>query len=320
MIDDITSYEELLEQVDEYTLYFHYLGFAPELDMDYRSPIRTGDLSPSWGIFRAKYRRNREFLWKDQGGTGEHGDVFKLVALLYGYTNRFQVLARIKGDFGLGQPISGERIIPPTISAPTPGRNVDIRVKSRVMSRLDTNWWKGWGVSREMLDLYKVTPIRYYFMFVDQANPRTPKDPAYAYLVMGRYKLYFPFERKGDRFRQDMTERELEGFQQLEYSSPLLIITKSLKDIMMLRGMGYEAVSPRGEHTPIPPEFITHFQSKYAHIVTLFDNDGKHRKDYPFPELHVPITSGQKDPTDFYKRYGAQETETMLKSLTDGYR
>ena len=320
MIDDITSYEELLEHVDEYMLYCHYLGYAPELDMDYRSPVRGEDLNPSWGIFRSKYNKRREFMWKDQGGDGQSGDIFKLVMLLYGYKDRFQVLARIKGDFGLGKPISGERVVPLVVSSPKPSRNVDIRVKSRAVGRLDTNWWKGWGVSKEMLDLYHVTPIKHYFMFVDQINPHVPKDPAYAYLVMGRYKLYFPFERKGQRFRQDMTERELEGFLQLTYTSPLLIITKSLKDIMMLRGMGYEAVSPRGEHTPIPPEFLNHFQSRYTHIVTLFDNDGKHRKDYPYPELHVPASSGTKDPTDFYKRYGAQETEAMLKSLTDGYR
>lgn len=317
--DIITTYEELLERVDEYTLYCFYLGFSPELDMSYRSPIRIGDLNPSWSLFVTKYRKNVEYMWKDHGGDGRSGDVFTLVKLLYGLTTQAQVLARIKSDFKMGPMVAGVRQKLVEFTSPTPSPRVDIRVKSKAFDRFDVNWWKGWGVSRELLEEYKVSRIRYYFKYVDQENALVPNNPSYAYLVMGKYKLYFPFERKQNRFRTDMSDRELEGFQQLRYDSALLIITKSLKDIMCLRGLGYEAVSPRGEHGILPGEFIDHFQSKYSHIITLFDNDGKHRKDYPYPEKHVPLIEGVKDITDFHKKFGASETAALLNQLTDGY-
>lgn len=311
----ITSYEELLERVDEYSLYRFYLGFSPELDMSYRSPIREGDLNPSWSLFPSKYIKNREFMWKDKGGGGCHGDVFKLVRMLFGYTNMWQVLARIKGDFDLGpKQENKERVI--RYSAPTPSPGVDIRIKSRAFDRFDLNWWKNWNVTKSILEEYKAYALKYYWKYIHQDNPMTPKDPSYAYNVMGKYKLYFPFERAGYRFRTDMTDLELEGFMQLRYDTPLLVITKSMKDIMCLRSFGYDAVSPRGESTLIPGEFLSHFEEKYQHIVTLFDNDGKHKAAaYSYPELHIPITSGQKDPTDFCKRYGPKETGVLLHQL-----
>lgn len=316
MLDDfITSYEELLERVDEYTLYSFYLGFSPELDMSYRSPIRQGDLNPSWSLFPSKYVKNREFVWKDKGGGGQHGDVFKLIKILFGFTTSWQVLAKVKGDFGFGPSMAAEKKLI-LYSAPTPPPNVDIRIKSQTYSRFDLNWWKGWNVNKELLAEYKVATLKYYWTYVDQQNPQFPKDPAYAYNVMGKYKLYFPFERREYKFRTDMTDRELEGFAQLRYNSGLLIITKSLKDVMCLRSFGYEAISPRGESTMIPNEFLAHLDSNYPHIVTLFDNDGKHKaNEYPYPELHIPISSGTKDPTDFNKKHGPQQTGKLLYQL-----
>lgn len=315
MLDDlITSYEELLERVDEYSLYCFYLGFAPELDMSYRSPLRNNDLNPSWDLYVSKYAKNREFLWKDKG-MGVHGDIFKLVKLLYGFTTTWQVLAKIKGDFGLGPEVAAQKKLI-LYSAPTPSPEVDIRIKGRAFDRFDLNWWKHWNVTKPLLEEYSGVGLKYYWKYINQESPMFPKDPAYGFNVMGKYKLYFPFERREYKFRTDMTERELEGFQQLRYNSPLLIITKSLKDIMCLRSFGYEAVSPRGESTMVPEEFMTHFQERYTFIVTLMDNDGKHKAaEYPCPELHIPLSSGTKDPSDFNKKYGPQETANLLCQL-----
>lgn len=313
--DEVHTEQELLERVDEYTLYCFYLGFSPELDMLYRSPVREGDLNASWSLFIAMKLKNREYAWKDKGGKGLSGDIFNLVKLMFGLRSTREAMCKIRGDFKLGPAMPGE-IKLTDYGPPVPSEHANIRIKSRTFDRFDLNWWKGWNWDRELLDRYYVKPLKYYWTKVSQANPKTPKTPAYGYNVMGHYKLYFPFERKQDKFRTDMTERELEGFQQLEYNSPVLVVTKSLKDVGCLRSFGYESVSPRGESTLIPEEFMAHFRREYKVILILFDNDGKHRAEaYPEPKIWIPPATGTKDPTDHCKRYGPQPTAELLRQL-----
>lgn len=103
---------------------------------------------------------------------------------------------------------------------------------------------------------------------------------------------------------------------QLRYDSPLLVVTKSMKDVQCMRSFGYDSVTPRGESTVIPAEFMDYFRTRYDFIVTLFDNDGKHNAGaYQVPELHIPLESGEKDPYDFCKTYGPSGTAALFKQL-----
>ena len=67
------SGEDILERVDEYTLYCSYLGFEPLIGAKYISPLRSStdssvDTDPSFGIYERKYGKgSHEFMWKDQG-------------------------------------------------------------------------------------------------------------------------------------------------------------------------------------------------------------------------------------------------------------
>ena len=53
----------------------------------------------------------------------------------------------------------------------------------------------------------------------------------------------------------------------------LLVITKSLKDIMVLYEMGYCAVSPSSETTFIPEDILNDLKARFKKILILFDND-----------------------------------------------
>lgn len=315
--DFLLNEEGILERIDEYTLYTFYLGFAPELDMSYRSPLRNDDLNPSWDLYVSKYAKRREFMWKDKGAGGSHGDIFRLVMLLFGYQTRYQVLARVKGDFGLGPAIAScERIVTHTDYRPRPRAGVDIRVKSKDFNRLDMAFWKRGNVTREILDDYKTTAFKFYWKYVDQKDPSVAGGMAFAYRIMGKYQLYFPHAEKGNKFRTDLTDRELGGFMQLRYNNPLLVITKSMKDVQCMRSFEYDSVTPRGESTVIPAEFMDYLWTKYDFIVTLFDNDGKHNASaYNVPEMHIPLSTGTKDPYDHCKTHGPSDTAALFKQL-----
>lgn len=316
MEDFLLGEEDILQRVDEYTLYSFYLGYDPEPFTKYCSPLRSDDETPSFGVFHAKRIFNREFGWKDQG-VGLSGDIFNLVRLLYGYRSKLDAVRRVASDFQLGPKVADcPKIVR---SVPVQREPTDIRVIHRNWQQYDLKWWNQFHIGRNLLEMYQIFPISCYWVYPSQKVPQFPgKGIGYDYRIGARHKLYFPMETKDFKFRNDLTEGELEGFRQLQFNSPSLVITKSMKDVACLRSFGYESITPKGEHTVIPDQYLRFLESKYQHIYTLFDNDGKHKAaEYPSSYRHreVPLSTGEKDPTDFCKRYGPQACQELLSQL-----
>lgn len=315
MEDFLLGEEDIIQRVDEYTLYCYYLGYDPAMFSKYSSPIRI-DESPSFGIFHAKRIPNREFGWKDQA-TGQCGDIFNLVRLIYGYRSKSQAVAKVASDFGLGPKVDDTPKILKERKVLEAKEPSIIRVVHRKMESYDLKWWSKFHIDNALLELYKVRPISCYWTFPSQKIPRFPgKGLGYDYSIRVRHQLYFPLENKDFKFRNDLIEDDLLGFDQLTYETNTLVITKSYKDIMCLRSFGYDSVGPKGEHNMVGDVHLRYLESRYTTIYTLFDNDGKHCADkYPYPQLQVPISTGEKDPTDFCKRYGAEATQQLLQQL-----
>lgn len=313
ILNDMT----ILERVDEYTLYCRYLGFEPMLRTKYRSRIRGGDDSPSFSIFECN-KPDRTYMWKDSGGRGESGDIFKLIKLIYGYQNRTEVLQRIDIDFKLGflskEPPKGkviEFVAPENIPA-------IVRIKAKSFTLAELEYWAQFGIDQPLLNRFRTHSVALYWLAKDQLCASTPAHGfCFAYQVLDRYQIYQPWAPAEKKFRQNLTDKDLHGFHQLEYQDRKLIITKSRKDVMTLAAHGYDAVSPRSENTPIVPEYLSYLEKKYDKIYTLFDNDGKHRADfYPYPVIEIPQSTGCKDPAEFRSRYGAKEFINLIQTLT----
>lgn len=309
----------ILDRVDEYTLYCHYLGFEPLLSTGYRSVIRMegskADSNPSFSIYSSN-KKDREYMWKD-AGLGESGDIFKLIKLLLGYVNNREVYQRISNDFNLGYftpEVSTPKIV--KHARPTNPPETDIRICSKPFTKQDLAYWASFGVSPELLQAYKVKSIKYYWLFKHQVDPIVPQGLAFSYEVLGKYKIYQPFAPRMYKFRNNYTIQCLEGFAQLQYNSDTLIITKATKDVLTLRALGYEAVAPRGENILVPDQFMNHLSKMYSRIVILFDNDMKHKGDeYNHPKIYVPLSSRTKDISDFRKAYGHKSTVELMERL-----
>lgn len=309
--------DEILEEVDEYLLYCFYLGFNPEMRVRYKSPVRdprNADDNASWSLFTNTSRLSREYAWKDSG-TGEFGDIYKLVMMKYGCKNRAIAIEKVKQDFLVG---NGTEFARQIIAAP---KNVDpahIKLKSRAFDHGDLEWWfERTGAGEDRLNRFCVRRVKYYWMYDHQNTPSFCNDRVYSYRIYDHYQLYFPHRDRDRRFRNDFNDEHLLGFNQLRYQSDILIITKSMKDIITLDTMDFEAVSPRGEHTPIPAKFMEFLKTKYKFIVTLFDNDGKHRAwGYDCPSIELPVLpTKEKDPSDFYFVFGHDFTRKTICEL-----
>lgn len=312
-MNDWIDEDEVLELVDEYTLYCHYLEFEPELRWNYSSPLRSDDQSPSFAVFPS-VKADREYFWKDSGAKGDSGDIFKLVQLLYGFSSRWEALVRVKSDFKLGEILPDTpKIVRNTVIIKDPA---DIRIKSRTIYPDEYAWWNCFNISPEILTQYRVSGLYWFKLKPSQYTPVFPPKFSFVYRVYDRYQLYFPFQQKGAKFRSDLLESYVMGLEQLTFTSDTLIITKSYKDVMCLRSFGYEAVSPRSENVPMPQGFFDWVNARYTKKLVLFDNDMKHRGEwYPYKKIYVPEQSGSKDPTDFVRDHGVQEGAEMLRSI-----
>ena len=95
----------------------------------------------------------------------------------------------------------------------------------------------------------------------------------YAYKVYDHYKIYRPLGDKYTKWRNNLDPLDIQGYEQLPKSGDLLIITKSMKDIMCFYEMGYNAISPSSESTWFTPDFIEAILRRFKHVLICFDRD-----------------------------------------------
>ena len=54
----------------------------------------------------------------------------------------------------------------------------------------------------------------------------------YAYKVYNHFKIYKPYADKYTKWRNNLTELDIQGYKQLPKTGDILVITKSMKDVM----------------------------------------------------------------------------------------
>jgi len=316
---------DILEAVDEYSLFCFYLEFEPIIGNVYRSPVRLGDDVPSFGVYertKSPHLFSTEFMWKDAAlPYPNFGDIFDLVPKLFKEVeSRSEALLKIAADFNLiDEIISVERkkliLYEPMYKMPS-----DISIKSKPFNKRDLEYWKRYNVSTEALNEYNVTAVE-IFWTSKEAKPFFPKQ-CYAYRIHNKYQLYQPFAEKKNKFVNNWNELCIPGWAQLK-GFDTLIITKAYKDVVCLstlqQELKFDVIGPRGENILLPAKAIELVSKKYKNIFTLMDNDGKTSADkYSFRKEIIPLESGEKDPTDFMAHYGVEPTKTLLKKLIDG--
>lgn len=320
--------KEILELVDEYQLYCFYLQAdiiigqknpTPDIIRSRRN-IAT-DKSPSLTVFATNTKldipRHNEFLFKEHS-IGLCGDIFKLVQELYGLGTRKEAMHQICKDFNLG---GAPHLLVPNVLPNVERKYMDpvhIQIKSRPFNMRDLLFWDRVNVTKEILQMYHVKALQAFWLAADQQIPSYPSGLGYSYEIDGRYQLYFPYTRnKAKKFRMNWGAYDIPGFYQLTGQRDLLIITKSMKDIMCLRSFGYDAISCKGENSMISEECMAWCRTNYKRILILFDNDGKHKAaEYPEDKIWIPKeVETDKDISDYTDNHGPKQASKLLKSL-----
>lgn len=322
VVEELTL-ERILRVVDELTIYNHYSGKKLNLNKPISSPLRK-DNNPSFGLFTA---RNDSLMYKDFAN-GDSGNVVKFVQSVnpsgLTYRQTLEIIWKDLVNNGVTNP-------------PTPKYKKEIEPKTNIISiqrkyftKADDKYWDQYGLTREILKKYNVSPIyRYWINDMEQPFRYSQQDPLYAYKVFSKFKIYRPLTtNKANKWRNNCTSYDIQGFEQLPESDNLLIITKSLKDAMVLYANGYTSIAPQSENSTIPKIIMDHLKARFTKIVVFFDYDdggiagadklcNKYNLEKIFiPKLYLDMYS-VKDISDFRKDMGEKKTKQILKELFD---
>ena len=197
-------------------------------------------------------------------------------------------------------------------------------IKDRAWTVEDKDYWLSFRIGKTLLSNYNVKPIEYYNLIKEQEGEikklRIASKHMYGYFdKYGEvYKIYQPHSKK-HKFHK--VKPYLQGFDQLKFDQPYLVICSSLKDAMCLKGMGYnlEVLAPDSENTMIKPHIIEHLKKKYKKIITLFDNDdaGKAaiKKYSELYKLDGMVCPTAKDISDAMKSSGFKVVHLMIQPI-----
>lgn len=296
-LSDITL-DWILSRVTEYDIYAHYLGQF-KVGMIYNSPFRK-DKNPSFGIFYSK--RTKQLLFKDHG-TGNCGNVIKFVSLYTGITNYNDILLdivdklKITSDTKL---VSSKQYIASTETV--------IGVVRQDFTAEDINYWSQFNICIDTLKKFNVNSIKYYLCNGIVKGIYKKENPMYAYKVYNNFKIYRPLADKYTKWRNNLGQYDIQGFKQLPKTDNLLIITKSLKDVMCLYEMGISAISPASESTFIPDDVLDNLKKRFKHILICFDRDTAGIKYL----RKISLKTGLK-PLLVHKKWNAKDISDAIK-------
>ena len=307
----------ILSKVTEYDIYAAYIGNF-KVGMIYNSPLRK-DKTPSFGCYYSK--KTKQLMFKDHG-TGECGNVIKFVSLFTGLTNYSDILndivnkLKITNDTKL---VSSKQYIPPTETV--------IGVVRQEFTDVDINYWKQFNISINTLKKFNVNSIKYYLCNGIVKGTYKRENPMYAYKVYNNFKIYRPLADKYTKWRNNLTDYDIQGYEQLPQKGDILFITKSMKDVMCLHEMGIPAVSPSSESTFLPKDVLEQLKTRFKRIIILFDRDvagvkrsRKLSRETGLEAIFINKKFKAKDVSDAVKANSFEEIKNWLNETIKNYR
>jgi hypothetical protein len=314
------SLRDLLDKVDDYTIFSYYLGQF-KVNKLINSPLRTDDRMPSFAIFRGS---NGALLFKDHG-TGEAGNALKFIKLYKHIETREELERELLRIVKSVNPNMNTR--KNTYEYSTIPKETEIGIVRQPFTQVDKDYWKQFHISLSTLKKFNVFSIKYFLCNRVVRGTYKDTNPMYAYKVFDKFKIYRPLASKYTKWRTNLTNRHVQGLAELpKEGGNLLIITKSLKDVMCLYEMGFYAISASSETTFIPDDILTYLKKKWKHIVILYDRDRTgmlkargYSKMYKLHPVFVNKRFHAKDVSDAVKANGFQIIKDWLIKTLDAY-
>lgn len=314
------SLKDLLDKLDDYDIYSYYVGQF-KIGKLFNSPLRSDDKNPSFAIFKGV---NGRLFFKDHG-SGEGGNAIKFVKLYKGIQTRDELERELLRIVRKMNPNSGNAIR--TYSYSVDSGPTDIGIVRQPFTDVDKQYWKQFHISIDTLKKFQVFSIKYFLCNRVVRGTYKETSPMYAYKIDDKFKIYRPLASKYTKWRTNLTNRNVQGLSEIpKEGGNLLIITKSLKDVMCLYEMGFNAIAASSETTFIPDDILQSLRSKWKHIVILYDRDKtgmlesrKYSRQYKLDAIFVHKKFKAKDISDAVKYNSFAEVKNWLTKTLSIY-
>tara|TARA_R110001583_G_scaffold109576_3_gene258428 strand:+ start:11631 stop:12632 length:1002 start_codon:yes stop_codon:yes gene_type:complete len=311
--NDILHTDVILSKISEYDIFKYYCPNFIELSRKFCSDLRE-DARPSVSVVNY----NGNLLYKDFGHPNHTFNCFGYVQKKFNL-NFTQSLIRISNDFNLKlAPATGLL----TYNTPTVhNKRIEnkkvtvIKKKRRSWEKRDAEFWLKFGINKEILSIFAVEPISYYWI---NENRFSCKTITYAFRFGNKFKIYAPYE-KDIKWFSNTNKKIVQGYNQLPDKGGLLYITSSLKDVMCLFAMQLCGVALQSE-MQIPSEVQMHLLlERFKKIIVFYDNDtpGQAMADkicqkYQLDNLCIPNDWGAKDVSDAIAVHGFNTVKRFI--------
>lgn len=317
------SKELILSRFSEEQLMEYYLHIPVKKGL-FRSPLRR-DRQPTCSF----YRNNSGTLIFKDFATGQHLNVFGVVQEIFNcdYHEALRIMANDLGivrDKALHKNPGKISENPTRISDKEMSR---IQVEIQDFTDLELKWWGKYGITLEILNKFNVYSCKHVFLNGDLFAKSQQHCPIFGYYGkkyqgVELWRCYFP-KRTSFRFITNWPSKKIQGYDQLPKNGKLLVITKSMKDVMCLYSCGITACAPNSENLFLSDAVLSELKTRFKYIVVFYDNDrpglynmAKIRRDHPeLTYISIPKEYESKDISDFYKDHGRKETLNLIKKF-----
>ena len=312
------SLRDLLEKVSDYDIYSYYLGSIKPKKL-INSPLRPDDKIPSFAIFPSK---TGGMLFKDHG-TGEAGNALKFLKLYKNIQTREELERELLKIVKWINPTQTTR---KAVRVAENASETLIGIVRQPFTEIDKQYWKQFHISLDTLRKFNVFSIKYFLCNNVVRGVYKDDNPMYAYKVDDKFKIYRPLASKYIKWRTNLTNINIQGYDQLPEFGNILIITKSLKDVMCLYEMGIAAVSPSSETTVLPDDVLDSLSKRFKHVIILYDRDAagvknarQYSKQYGLDAIFVHKKFKAKDISDAVKANGFFAVKEWLTKTVERY-
>lgn len=310
--------ENILSRVEEIDIFKKYSPNFMEVGRPFKSDLRK-DKNPSCKIFQ---RRDGRYAFKDFT-TGESYDCFDYLKARFPHLTFHEILELIDSDFNLGLSefkmdkvhVVKAMLGPDMVPIVNQGRK---KVEAIVtgFSQIDRDYWdKRYLITDSDLRIFGIKRLVRYFIAGIQKN-----CGLYATYLLdlgdGAYKMYAPLAPSEEKWRSNTMSHDIQGWYQLPAYGKLLIITSSLKDVIVLWKIGIPAIAMPSENTYPSEQLIRNLYRRFERIGVLLNNDFDKKENWGqifaqeiikrFPSMFnilIPTRFQSTDPSDFIEKH-----------------
>ena len=327
------SLDHIFSQVSEYDIFRKYVKNFKEIDVPFLSEFYD-DKSADCYIYQ---NSSNKLNYKDFANVEHQFTCIYYIMFKYN-CNYKEALLIICNDFNLfdvKQDLKPTMFLGKDVNNPIIQHKIKstITIQVRNWDIVDYNYWSKYTIDFGLLDSYDIFPCSNVYLHKGERTivfNSTKANPIYAYRFTNdgkySYKIYKPLspDKRYKWLFSGGVKENIEGFDQLPLHGDILILNKSLKDVICTKLCGYSSVSLQGEANTLEQSLVDKLLKRFNQIIILYDNDEQGIKSaksiankYGFKSIIIPLEYDCKDLSELIAKIGLKDAKIVLNKLID---